>query len=146
MSQVRIDPYRNFNFLVEIDGIVQASFLECSGLNAATEVIEYREGGDNTTVRKLPGKTNYKDITLKWGLGVSGELWLWRLDVIQGTLNRKTGSIIVYDLDNRTEVARYTFTAAWPSQWDGPGFNARGNEVAVETLVLSHEGIVRDLS
>jgi phage tail-like protein len=145
MSQaaLRIDPFRNFNFLVEIQGIVQASFLECSGLEATTEVVEYREGGDNTTVRKLPGKTSYSDITLKRGLTASAELWAWRQAVIEGTVDRRHGSIVLYDLDNRTEVVRWNFTSAWPSKWDGPQLNARGNEVALETLVLAHEGITR---
>jgi len=145
MSQaaLRIDPFRNFNFLVEIQGIVQASFLECSGLEATTEVVEYREGGDNTTVRKLPGKTSYSDITLKRGLTASAELWAWRQAVIEGTVDRRHGSIVLYDLDNRTEVVRWNFTNAWPSKWDGLQLNARGNEVAHETLVLAHEGITR---
>ena len=68
----RVDPYRIFNFLVELDGIAQASFTECSGLGATTEVIETREGGNNATVRKLRGKTIYPDITLKWGLEFQG--------------------------------------------------------------------------
>ena len=63
---VRTDPYRNYNFRVELDGLIVGSFAECSGLSATTETIEYREGGDYT-VHKLPGKTTYGDITLKWG-------------------------------------------------------------------------------
>ena len=53
---LRVDPYLSFNFLVELDGIAQASFRECSGLGSTTEVIENREGGDNITVRKLPAR------------------------------------------------------------------------------------------
>ena len=53
---MRVDPYRNFRFLVEIDGIVQAGFSECSGFGSDVEVVEYREGGEPSTVRKLPGK------------------------------------------------------------------------------------------
>jgi phage tail-like protein len=139
----RIDPYRNFNFLVELDGIAQASFTECSGLGSTTEVIETREGGDNTTVRKLPGKTSYSDITLKWGLTASPELWAWRQGIIDGQVQRKNGSIVCYDLTNRQEVARWNFVNAWPTKWDGPAWNAKGNEIAIETLVLAHEGIVR---
>jgi phage tail-like protein len=60
----RVDPFRGYNFLVEIDGIAQGSFTECTGLGSTTEVIENREGGDNLTVRKLPGKTSYSDISL----------------------------------------------------------------------------------
>ena len=139
----RVDPYRNFNFLVEIDGIAQASFIECGGLGATTEVIETREGGDNTTVRKLPGKTTYTDITLKWGVNASKELWKWREQVIHGTVARKNGSIVAYDLANRTEVARWNFVSAWPSKWEGSSFNAKGTDLAIDTLVLSHEGIAR---
>ena len=80
------DPYGNFNFLVELDGIAQASFTDCSGLESTTEIIETREGGDNTTVRKLPGKTSYSDITLKWGLTDSTELWNWRQQIVNGTV------------------------------------------------------------
>jgi phage tail-like protein len=139
----RVDPFRNFNFLVEIDGITQASFIECSGLDATTEVIETREGGSNTTVYKLPGKTTYADITLKWGVHASNELWGWRQDIINGTVTRRNGSIVLYDLPNQTEVARWHFINAWPTKWEGPSLNAKGNDIAIETLVLAHEGIVR---
>jgi len=138
-----VDPYRNYNFLVEIDGIAQASFMECSGLDATTESIEYREGGDNTTVRKLPGKTSYGDITLKWGVNVSKELWAWRKQVIDGTLQRKNGSVVVYDLNNSTEVARWNFVRGWPVKWEGPHFDAKGKDIALETLTIAHEGIDR---
>jgi phage tail-like protein len=139
----RLDPYRNFNFLVELDGIAQASFTECSGLGSTTEVIETREGGDNTTVRKLPGKTSYSDITLKWGLTASRELWEWRQQVVDGDVVRKNGSIVVFDLDNHTEVARWNFVSAWPTRWDASAFSAKGNDIAVDTLVLAHEGLTR---
>jgi len=138
-----VDPYRNYNFLVEIDGIAQASFMESSGLDATTESIEYREGGDNTTVRKLPGKTSYGDITLKWGVNVSKELWAWRKQVIDGTLQRKNGSVVVYDLNNSTEVARWNFVRGWPVKWEGPHFDAKGKDIALETLTIAHEGIDR---
>jgi phage tail-like protein len=141
---VRVDPYLTFNFLVELDGIAQATFRECSGLETTTEVVEHREGGDNITVRKLPGKASYGDLTLKWGLTDSEELWRWRLQVIEGRPGfRRNGSVVVYDLTNRVEVTRWNFVRAWPTKWEGPGFNALGNEVAVETVVLAHEGIVR---
>jgi phage tail-like protein len=141
----RVDAQRNFNFLVEFEGgIAQASFLECSGFGATTEVIETREGGDNVTVHKLPGKTTYSDITLKWGVTNSNELWLWRQRIIGGEIDRRSGSIVIFDLANQHEVARWNFVNAWPSRWDGPSLNARGpGEIAVETLVLTHEGVTR---
>ncbi|HEY1868189.1 MAG TPA: phage tail protein [Candidatus Cybelea sp.] len=140
---LRVDPYRNFNFLVEIDGITQASFIECSGLEVTTEVIETRSGGDSTTVYKLPGKTSYSDITLKWGTAASTELWGWRQDVINGIINRKNGSVVLYDLANQTEVARWDFFNAWPTKWDGPSLNAKGNDISIETLVMAVERVAR---
>ena len=139
----RVDPFRNFNFLVELDGIAQASFTECSGLSTTTEVIENREGGDNVTVRKLPGKTSYDNISLKWGLTSSTELWDWRQQIIDGNVVRKNGSIVVFDLDNSTEVARWNFVRAWPTKWEGPTLSAKGNDIAIDTLVLAHEGLTR---
>jgi len=139
----RVDPYRNFNFMVELDGIAQASFTECTGLGSTTEIIETREGGDNSSVRKLPGRTNYSDITLKWGLTASTDLWRWRQQIIDGDVVRKNGSIVVFDLDRHTEVARWNFVSAWPSKWEGAALNAKGNDVAIETLVLAHEGLTR---
>jgi phage tail-like protein len=139
----RTDPFRVFNFHIELDGILQASFIECSGLSSTTEVIDVREGGDNTTMRKLPGKTTYTDITLKWGLTNSDELWQWRQQIVEGTVVRKNGSIVIYDLANHTEVARWNFVRAWPTKWEGPALNAKGTDIAIDTLVLAHEGIVR---
>ena len=139
----RVDPFRNFNFLIELDGIAQASFTECSGLGSTTEVIENREGGDNVTVRKLPGKNSYSDISLKWGLTDSTELWDWRQQIVDGNIVRKNGSIVVYDLANSTEVARWNFVRAWPTKWEGPSLSAKGNDIAIDTLVLAHEGLTR---
>ena len=129
----RLDPYMNYNFLVEIDGVTQAGFQEVSGLDATTDPVEYREGGENTTVRKLPGKTTYSDISLKWGLTDSDEMWKWREDVIKGRIERKNGSIIVLD-DEGNERVRWNFFNAWPSKWEGPTFDAKANDIAIETL------------
>jgi phage tail-like protein len=139
----RVDFFRNFNFLVEIDGITQASFTDCTGLSSTTEVIETREGGDNTTVRKLPGKTSYSDVTLKWGMTDSTELWDWRQQIVDGQVVRKHGAIVVFDLANHTEVVRWSFVNAWPTKFELPAFNAKGNDVAIETLVLAVEGLTR---
>lgn len=138
----RIDPYKNFRFLLEIDGIVQAGFSECTGFGSNIEVIEYKEGGDINHVRKLPGKVSYPDITLKWGITDSSELYEWHKSAIDGVTVRRNGSIILLD-DTANEKVRWNFYDAWPSKWDGPDFNAKGNEVAVETLTISCEMIER---
>ncbi len=134
----RKDPYKNFRFLVEIDGIVQAGFSEVSGFGSNVEVVEYREGGDPSTVRKLPGKVSYPDINLKWGVTDSRELYDWHLTAVNGQIQRKNGSIILQD-DTGQEKVRWNFFNAWPSKWDGPDFNAKGNDVSIDTLTISCE-------
>jgi phage tail-like protein len=138
----RTDPYKNFRFLVEIDGIIQAGFSECTGFGSAVEVIEYREGGDPATVRKLPGKTSYQDLTLKWGVADSHELYDWHATAIAGKVVRKNGSIMLLD-DTGTEKVRWNFFTAWPSKYEGPGLNGKGNDVAIDTLTISCERLER---
>jgi phage tail-like protein len=138
----RVDPYGNFNFLVEIDGITRASFQEASGLDSSIDVIEHREGGDPATPRKLPGMAKYANIVLKRGVTDDTELWAWHADAVNGTVTRKNGSIVL--LDNAgTEKVRWNFFKAWPAKWTGPNLTAEGNDVAIETLELAHEGLVR---
>jgi phage tail-like protein len=138
----RTDPYRSYNFLVEIDGIIQAGFQECTGLDNSTDAIDYREGSDPMHVRKLPGMNKFTAITLKRGLTDSTELWAWRQTVIEGRAQRRNGSIVLLD-DAGDERLRWNFLAAWPSKWTGPGLNATSNAVAVETLELTHEELVK---
>ncbi|HEX5085209.1 MAG TPA: phage tail protein [Blastocatellia bacterium] len=141
-NATRVDPYRNFNFLVEIQGITQAGFTDCSGFGASNDPIEYREGGHVTSPRKLPGMTKYTNITLKWGLTDSRELYDWFRDVVNGKIERKNGSIIVRDLDGTPKV-RWNFYNAWPTKFDHPDFSAKSNDVAIETLELVVEMIER---
>ncbi len=138
----RVDPYRNFRFRLEIDGITQAGFSDCSGFGSNVEVVEYREGGDPASVRKLPGKTSYPDITLKWGITDSRDLYDWHLAAVNGNIDRKNGSIILLD-DQGQEKVRWNFFTAWASKYDGPDFSAKGNDVAIDTLTISCERMVR---
>lgn len=138
----RVDPYRGFNFLVEIDGITQAGFQEVSGLDASTPAVDYREGTDPPHNRKLTGMNTYSPITLKRGITDSSELWKWRKTVIDGKAQRKNGSIVLRD-ESGAEKIRWNFTEAWPSKWTGPSFNATTASVAVESLELTHEELKR---
>lgn len=136
----RRDPFRSFNFRVELDGITRAGFRECSGLDASQDPIEYREGTEGLTARKLPGLNKYSNITLKWGMTDDTEMWDWRKKAITGKVERKNGSIVLLD-EAGEEKLRWNFREAWPTKWTGPSFNATGNEVAIESLEITHEGL-----
>lgn len=136
----REDPYGAFNFLVEIDGVDVAGFSEVSGLESETDIIEYRTGDEVGTVRKLAGLSKNHNVTLKRGVTDSTELWDWRKSVIDGQLERRSVSIVLLD-HSRSEVARWNLYEAWPCRWEGPEFNAKTSEVAVESIEICHEGI-----
>jgi phage tail-like protein len=138
----RHDPYKAFNFLVEIDGMVAAGFSEVSGLESETEVIEYRAGGEPNTVRKLPGLTRYANIVLLRGVTQDAELWDWRKSVEEGKVARRNGSIVLLE-DDGTEAVRWNFLEGWISKWQGPTLSAQGDEVAIETIEIAHEGLER---
>lgn len=138
----RKDPFRNFRFRVEIDGIQQAAFSEVTGVESTVEPIDYRVGNDPTHVRKLPGMTKYSHITLKWGVTDSSELHDWHEEIIQGVIKRKSVSITAVNEDGK-DGARWEVRDAWPSKYHGADLNAKGNDVGIETLELANEGIVR---
>jgi phage tail-like protein len=137
----RDDPYQQFNFLVEIDGITRAGFMECSGATTDTDPIDYREGADIAmNVRKLSGLRKYTNIVLKRGYTQDKSLWEWRKKIINGLVERRSADIILLNED-RDEVLRWRIREAWISKWDSGPFNAKTNDVVVETVELIHEGL-----
>ena len=94
------------------------------------------------TLRRLPGLVKYTNITLKWGIIDDAELWDWRQKAVDGRIERKNGSIVLLD-DTGAEKLRWNCRDGWPSKWTGPSLNATSNEVAIETLEIVHEGIVK---
>jgi phage tail-like protein len=141
----RKDPFRGYNFKVELDGITRAGFRECSGLDATSDPIEYREGNEKVyTPRKLQGQVKYSNIVLKGGITDDHSLWDWRKKVIdgKGATELKNGSIVLMNEDGE-EKLRWNFVNGWPTKWSGPSFNATANEVAVESIEIAHEGVTK---
>jgi phage tail-like protein len=140
----RQDPYRQFRFRIEIDGISQAGFNEVTFADTTTEPVEYREGTEPPVSRKLSGLTKYGNITLKWGITDSMDLYNWRQQVIDSGAEdaRKNMSITLVD-EKGADKARWDIVEAWPTKYDPPDFSAKGNEVAIETLEIVHEGFKR---
>ena len=140
----RNDPYRQFRFRVEIEGIARAGFNECSFADTTTDPVEYRDGTDPPIFRKLSGLTKYGNITVKWVITDAMDLYNWRQKVIdKGALDaRKNISIVLID-EAGEDKARWDIEEAWPSKYDPPDFSAKGNEVAIETMEIVHEGFKR---
>lgn len=133
------DPFGDYNFVVEIDGVARAGFSEVSGLSTETDIIEYRNGNEAANaVRKLPGLTKYANVVLKRGITRDSALWDWRRTVIDGQIERRAVQIALLD-EARETVVRFILREAWPVKYEGPNLRAQGNEVAIETLEIAHE-------
>ena len=142
MPNARVDPLPRFNFVVEIEGIARAGFMTVSGIEDETETREYREGGDQSSVRKLVGLNSFSPIVLEMGSTFDAALWDWRQRVkregAQG--NRKSISIIQQD-EQRREVKRWQVFDAWPSKFTAPELDASSSDNAVESVEIQHEGL-----
>ncbi len=138
----RNDPFAQFNFLLEIDGLSDAAagFTEVGGLAAESDIVEYREGSEPATVRKLPGLRKYSNITLSRGFTNNLELWEWRRTTENGQTERKSGAIVLLD-ENRQPVTRFLFRDGWISKLEAPGLNSTTSEAAVEKVEIVHEGL-----
>jgi len=135
----RNDPFASFNFIVDIQGM-RAGFAEVGGLSTETDIIEYREGNEDITVRKIPGKRKYGNISFKRGFTNSKDLWEWRKKVIEGKTQRLPGTITLLD-EARKPALVWKFYEAWPSKWAGPAMNAKNNDIAIEEMDIAVEGL-----
>lgn len=137
----RKDPYLNYNFLVEIDGITRAGFSEVVMPEGAIEVIEYREGHDRgSSARKLPGRLRYSNLILKWGAAESRELFDWWLQAaISGAPVRRNIAVVLLDGSGQP-LQRWAIANAWPVKYIPASFNALGDDVAIEQIELALEG------
>jgi len=148
-AKFREDPYGGYNFEILINGIsddgtaVKGSFAEASGLEVEIQPIEYRNGAEDITVRKIPGLKKFPNIVLKRGILGDTALWNWIQEAMDGKVRRTEGSVVLLD-ENKQEVMRWNFARGWPCKWTGPGLNAKNNEIGMETLEICHEGLKLD--
>jgi phage tail-like protein len=137
----RDNPYLNFNFVVDLGAGDELGFSEVEAPTGEIEVIEYREGADRVnTARKLPGLAKYPNVTLKRGITGRTDLFEWWKSVRDGQVMRRNVTITLLD-EQRQPVFRWLLRNAWPVKLEGPALKATGNEVAIETLELAHEGL-----
>jgi phage tail-like protein len=138
----RTDPYRGFNFRMEIDNTAVAAFSECSGLTFDVDPVDYREGTDIPLhVRKLTGLRKFANIALKRGFTDNTALWDWYKTVLEGKPDiRRNGAIILQD-EEHNDVLRWNFYEGWICKWEGPAMNATSNDVAIESIEICVERV-----
>lgn len=150
-TALRYDPYRKFKFLVRWNDQVVAAVSKVTALKKKVEAIDFRSGGDPNFVKKVPGLTSYEPITLERGISADPEFFNWmnlvnKHQVASLTSDehfhtfRKHIQIEMYNLANE-KVLTVNVNNAWPSEFTAvPDLDAKANEIAIETLVLVHEG------
>lgn len=147
------DPYRNFQFEVEIAGLLRAGFQKVSGMKRTTDVTEYREGGDNATPRKLVGQTKYDNITLERGMSNDDDFNTWskeifKLDGVGGANPPAVGfrrRVVIYLKDkDGARVKKWVVKRAWPCEKSEGDLDASSSDVMIQTLILCHEGYTEE--
>ena len=138
----RAETHAAFRFVVQIDGISEAVFTECTLPTLEVEIHDQLEGGLNNAVHQIPGRIKSGKITLKRGVTQSSDLLAWYMDVAKGKIDpsRRKVSVVMYNSTSE-EVLRWSFERAFPSKWTGPTCRAGSNEIAIETLELSYQSI-----
>jgi phage tail-like protein len=117
-----------------------AGFSECTGLEMGLDVEEYKEGGNNGTVLRLPTRAKWTNLRLKRGVALSDDLWQWLYGFVQGTVSRRDGVITLQD-EQQNPVKVWSFKRGLPVRWTGPTLNAMQSQVAFEELEIAHEGL-----
>jgi phage tail-like protein len=140
-ADARTDPYRAYNFKLEILGVPQGHFTSCTGLGVHVEAIRYREAGQGQVVRRLPGQVEYDDLTLRFGLTDSLELFEWLQSAVKGSVERKDVSVVMLAPNGHDEAMRWNLFSAWPSSWSGASLDASSQEVALEQVTLVYESL-----
>ena len=148
----RFDPYRNFKFRIKIDNQYVAGLSKCSALRRTTEVTPWREGGDPSTSRQLPGKTKYEPVTLEAGLTHDTTLESWA-NLVHNFQGDAAGSLkgfrkdIIIDVYNEAgqKVISYQLFRCWVSEYQAlPELDASANAVAIQSIKIENEGWERD--
>jgi phage tail-like protein len=134
--------YRNYNFLLRIDQ-TEIRFTECIGLGMRIEPIRYRESGQHSIVRALPGPVAYSEVILRYGVSDSLELWNWLKSTAEGTIKRRNVTIVQLANDAATQKINWNLFDAWPCQWSGVPFDALGREAAIEEVRLAFDRLAR---
>jgi phage tail-like protein len=150
----RFDPYKNFKFRIKWDGRYVAGVSKMSALKRTTEAVKHRDGGDPSSSRKSPGKTEYEAITLERGVTHdiefeqwANKVWNWGSGLGAEVSLRDFRKEVVIEVYNEAGqlVIAYKVYRCWVSEFQAlPEMDANANAVAIQTLKLENEGWERD--
>ncbi|MDA2958987.1 MAG: phage tail protein [Actinomycetota bacterium] len=136
--------YLGSQFGLEIDGVELARFTAVSGLGYESEVVTFQDTlADGKVIsRKRPGRISFPDIVLKRGLSSDNSLVEWYQTVVDGQVERKSGSVVIYD-QTSTEIGRWNFENGWIAKWSASDLDAGSDDIMIEEVTIAHEYMER---
>jgi phage tail-like protein len=142
----RTDPLRAYNFLLRV-GNHTAHFTSCSQLGVDVEVIKYREAGLNEQVRWLPGRVEYSEVILRYGLTKDAFIWNWLESAVTGQIRRENVTITALDYEGQAggvPTVSWVLEEAWPCRWRGALLDTLSREASIESVTLVFEKLRRE--
>jgi phage tail-like protein len=136
--------YLGSQFGLEIDGVELARFTAVSGLGYESEVVTFQDtlADGKVITRKRPGRISFPDIVLKRGLSADNSLVEWYQTVVDGQVERKSGSVVIYD-QTSTEIGRWNFENGWIAKWSASDLDAGSDDIMIEEVTIAHEYMER---
>jgi len=136
--------YLGSQFGLEIDGVELARFTAVSGLGYESEVVTFQDtlADGKVITRKRPGRISFPDIVLKRGLSSDNSLVEWYQTVVDGQVERKSGSVVIYD-QTSTEIGRWNFENGWIAKWSASDLDAGSDDIMIEEVTIAHEYMER---
>jgi phage tail-like protein len=142
IGQRTADPAASFRFKIEITGVEAGRFTECSGLEFSSETKPYEEGGLNSYVHQFPGRFKFSNVSLRKGIATEGNtLWTWVKNTVTGQITPHDVTITLMDDTGTGTVRSWTFISAYPIKWSATGISSGSNDIAIEELTLTHQGM-----
>ena len=145
MTGLSMDPFKTHRFVLDIQGIFVGGFMTIEGMGSKVAVETVREGGANGAEYKLPGQVTYSDLVMTSGLTLVDPMWLWYRCTMYGKPLRKNGTVYLMD-DFGLPVAWWFLSNVWPTEWEGPHFDASQTLVAVQRFSLAYERIAKSVA
>ena len=136
--------YLGSQFGLEIVGVELARFTAVSGLGYESEIVSFQDtlADGKVITRKRPGRINFPDIVLKRGLSADNALVEWYQTVVDGQVERKSGSVVIYD-QTSTEIGRWNFENGWIAKWSASDLDAGSDDIMIEEVTIAHEYMER---
>lgn len=139
---IDLDTGQSLRFHVKLDGGADlGDWSKCDGLTVEYEIFEYKEGGENTFIHRIPGRAKYQNIKLTRPINAQSKRVADWIAGMKSRVKRETAQIAALDTEGKP-ITTWSLEGVYPVKWTGPSLDIGNNQVATETLELAHNGFL----